>query len=607
MKKHIGLVLLLGLLAMPLLAVAERPAGKEPVEERALAFSLKDLGGRDIALADFKDKKAVVVVFTGTECPVNNYYMLRLKELHAEFAAKGVQLLAINSNTQDAGDKIAEHAKQHGLPFPVLKDADQKVADLFKAERTPEVFLLDPRGVIRYRGRIDDQYGVGFQRPKPTRHDLVEALGEILAGKPVRVARTEVAGCLIGRAKQTASDSAITYTNQIARILQKNCQECHRPGQIGPFSLLTYGQAKGWGEMIRETVSADRMPPWHADPRIGKFANERRLTKEDKATLMAWVDQGCPKGEEKDLPPAKEWSEGWGIGKPDVVISMEKEYTVPANPGKNGIPYQYFTVPTNFTEDMWVQAAEARPGNRAVVHHIIVTVRYPDDGAVGGGSGAGGGQRAGQFRYLVGVAPGKGPLIFPPGFAKKIPKGASLTFQMHYTANGVEHTDRSSVGLVFSKEPPRHVVHTAAITQRQFAIPPGDGKHQVVSSAAYSKETVILGFMPHMHVRGRDFEYRVEYPDGRSDVVLSVPRYDFAWQTYYVLAEPLRIPAGSKVVCTAHFDNSENNPNNPNPTATVRWGPQTWEEMMIGWMNYYHPEEKIGAGGATKGESEPEA
>jgi hypothetical protein len=184
--------------------------------------------------------------------------------------------------------------------------------------------------------------------------------------------------------------------------------------------------------------------------------------------------------------------------------------------------------------------------------------------------------------------------------AKKIPKGARLTFQMHYTPNGTEQKDRSAVGLIFCKEPPRHYVHTASILQRVFTIPPGAGSHRVVSSAAYNKEAVIIGFMPHMHLRGKDFEYRVEYPDGRSEVVLSVPRYDFAWQMRYILAEPLRIPAGSKVVCTAHFDNSENNPNNPDPTATVRWGPQTWEEMMIGWMNYYHPEERLDAGGETK-------
>jgi hypothetical protein len=335
--------------------------------------------------------------------------------------------------------------------------------------------------------------------------------------------------------------------------------------------------------MIREVVADNRMPPWYADPRYGKFANDRRLSKEDKDALLAWVDQGCAEGDGKDLPPPKAWHEGWGIGKPDAVVTMDEEFTVPADAGKGGVPYKYFTVKTNFTEDKWVQALEARPGNRAVVHHIICTVATPGDRPA---------RRGDRGNYLVGVAPGEEPLILPPGMGKKIPKGASITFQMHYTPNGVEQKDCSALGLVFCKEPPGHVVRTASIATTKLEIPPGEANHQVGSSATYDKETVILNFMPHMHLRGKDFEYRVEYPDGRSEVVLSVPRYDFAWQTRYVLAEPLRLPAGSKVVCTAHFDNSKDNPNNPDPTRTVGWGPQTWDEMMIGWMQYYHPDEK---------------
>jgi peroxiredoxin len=573
---------LLVLAVAPVCAVAERPLAEKSTA--AISFSLKDIDGKEVALTDFRDKKAVVVLFTGTECPVNNYYMPRLKELYGKYAARGVQFLAVNSNPQDSLQKVADHTRQEGLPFPVLKDEDQKVADLLQAERTPEVVLLNSRGTICYRGRIDDQYGVGFRRPQPSRCDLAQALDEVLADKPVSIARTQVAGCLIARSKKTLTTGKITYTNQIARLLQKNCQECHRPGEIGPFSLLTYRQAKGWADMIQETVRDGRMPPWYADPHYSKFANDRRLSKEEKETLLAWIDQGCPKGEDQDLPKPREWHEGWWIGKPDAVITMQEDFTVPADAGKTGVPYKYFTVPTDFTEDKWVQAAEARPGNRAVVHHIITTVSMPGEDPR---------PRRDRGSYLVGVAPGEEPLVLPPGMAKKIPKGASITFQMHYTPNGVEQKDRSSLGLIFCKEPPKQLVRTASIAQTQLAIPPGDGNYKVKSSAAYDKETVILSFMPHMHLRGKDFEYRVEYPSGRSDVVLSVPRYDFAWQMRYVLAEPLRLPAGSKVACTAHFDNSTNNPNNPDPTRTVSWGPQTWDEMMIGWMQYYHPEEKI--------------
>jgi peroxiredoxin/mono/diheme cytochrome c family protein len=605
MKIQIGIAFLLALAGVARQASAAPPsAEKSPA---TISFSLKDVAGHPVSFSDFRDKKAVVVIFTGTECPVSNYYVLPLKQLHGKYAAKGVQFLAVNSNPQDSAEAVAEHAKREGLPFPVLKDADQKVADLMQAERTPEVVLLDAKGTICYRGRIDDQFGVGFRRPKPNRRDLAEAIDEVLAGKPVTLARTQAMGCLISRNKKTTATNEITYTKHIARLFQKNCQECHRPGEIGPFSLLNYGQAKGWADMIHETVDSGRMPPWYADPHYGKFANDRRLSKEDKETLLAWIAQGCPEGDDKDLPAAKEWHEGWWIGKPDVVISMPKDFEVPADGGKGGVPYQYVTVPTNFTEDKWIQACEARPGNRAVVHHIIAFVTEPapkqtnEAKRSSDGKRSSEGQRSGEGRrgrgdglgYLVGVAPGEEGLILPPGMGKKIPKGASITFQMHYTPNGVAQKDRSSLGLIFCKAPPKQLVRTAAISAHELKIPAGDGNYQTKSSAKYDKDTVILSFMPHMHLRGKDFEYRVKYPDGHTQVVLSVPRYDFAWQMRYVLAEPLRLPAGSTMLCTAHFDNSRNNPNNPDATRTVTWGQQTWDEMMIGWMQYYHPDEKV--------------
>jgi peroxiredoxin len=592
MKQRIGLVLLLVVVGVALAAAGDQVARDKSAAPRDISFSLKDVRGQQVALADFKDHKAVVIVFTGTECPVSNSYLLRLKELNDKYAPKGVQFLAVNSNPQDSVDEVASHAKQHALGFPVLKDTEQKVAVLLQAERTPEVVVLDAKRAVCYRGRVDDQYGVGYRRSQPNRRDLAEALDELLAGKPVSVVRTPVSGCLIARPKTDVAAGKITYANQVARLFQKRCQECHRPGEIGPFALMSFGQAKGWSDMIAETVRDGRMPPWYADPRYGKFANDRRLSKEEKETLLAWIDQGCARGDDKDLPAPKEWQEGWWIGKPDAVITMNEDFTVPADAGKTGVPYKFFTVPTNFTEDKWVQAAEARPGNRAVVHHIIALVSTPGEKP---------GPRGSRGGYLVGIAPGEEPLVFPPGMAKKIPKGASIIFQMHYTPNGVEQKDRSSLGLIFCKEPPKQLVRTASIATHKLAIPPGDANHKVGSSETYDKETVILSFMPHMHLRGKDFEYRVEYPDGRSEVVLSVPRYDFAWQMRYVLAEPLRIPAGSKVVCTAHFDNSKNNPNNPDPSITVGWGPQTWDEMMIGWMQYYHPDEKIEPGPASNG------
>src|SRR5262249_40322664 len=321
------------------------------------------------------------------------------------------------------------------------------------------------------------------------------------------------------------------------------------------------------------------MPPWLADPKHGKFSNDRRLSKEDHDNLLAWIDQGCPKGDTADMPPAKDFAQSWRIGKPDVVFTMADEYTVPSKVEKKSIKYQNFLVQTNFNEDRWIQAAECRPGNRAVVHHIIVYVfdqklleeRRKDPIGTG---------------FLAAYAPGDLPLVCPEGAAKKIPKGATLVFQMHYTPTGTEEKDQSSIGLIFAKQPPKYEVKTRAIAQQRFLIPAGDENHLVTSQTTFDKDTELLSMLPHMHLRGKDSKYEVMYPDGRKETLLSVRKYDFAGQSNYRLEKPLKLPAGTKIECTAHFDNSAKNPNNPDPKSPVRWGEQTWEEMMIGFVDY---------------------
>jgi peroxiredoxin/mono/diheme cytochrome c family protein len=546
-------------------------------------FRLKDSAGKVWSLADLKDQKAIVVVFVGTQCPINNAYMPRLAELHKEYAGKGVQFLAINANDHDTREAIADHAKRFAIPFPVLRDEKHLAADRFGAERTPEAFVLDADRAVRYRGRIDDHFGIGFQRPQPTRRDLATALDAVLAGKEVTQAKTAVAGCIIARAPAPKQAATVTYARDVARIVQQHCQECHRPGQIGPMPLLSYDDVSAWAQMIREVVEEKRMPPWHADPRHGKFRNDRSLSGDERKTLLAWIEQGCPRGDSKE-PAPRQFAEGWSIGKPDVVFTMPKEFTVPAKAPKNGIPYKVFLVPTKFEEDVWVQAVEAKPGNRAVVHHIIV---YVADGKkrVGESSdGIGNG-------LLVAHAPGDLALVFPPGHAKRIPKGATLAFQMHYTPSGTEESDRSSVALVFAKAPPTHEVKTRAIAQQLLLIPPGAPNHKVFVAGTFKKDVEIVSLFPHMHLRGKSFEYQAIYPDGKREVILSVPRYDFGWQTNYFFESPLRLPAGSRIECTAHFDNSKDNPSNPDPTRLVHWGEQTWDEMMIGFVDYAAIEE----------------
>jgi peroxiredoxin len=552
-------------------------------------FRLKDPRDQQtIALTDLKDKKAIVVVFLGTECPISNSFLPVLAELHAQYQDKGVAFLGINANSQDGLERVADHARRHAIPFPVLKDAGNKVADQFSARRTPEAFVLDGLGTIKYRGRIDDQFGIGYARPgKPTRRDLAAALDEVLAGKPVSVATTTPAGCLIGRVARPKADGTITYAKHVSRIVQKNCQECHRPGRIGPMSLLTFDDVVSWSDTIREAVSEGRMPPWHADPRYGKFRNDRRLSKEDRETLLSWLDHGMPRGDDKDLPPPRKFPEGWTIGKPDLIVQMPRAYDVPARAPKGGIPYRYFTVDPGFQEDRWIERAEAKAGAPAVVHHIVVFILPKGELFNPEAPGA----------VLCGTAPGDMPMELPPGLAKKVPAGARLIFQMHYTPNGKPYRDRSSVGMVFAKEPPRHRVLTKPVHNPRFLtrfdkIPAGADNYKIEAEHVFSRDAHLLGFMPHMHLRGKDFLYEAIYPDGQKEILLSVPRYNFGWQSVYRLARPAAIPKGAKLHCVAHFDNSAKNPSNPDPTQTVYWGDQTWEEMMIGWIDYYLDNDK---------------
>jgi peroxiredoxin/mono/diheme cytochrome c family protein len=567
----------LACLTIPSFSAMRADSTSRDVGRKVPNFQLRDARGHTVSLGDFRDKKAVVVIFIGTECPISNGFLPRLQELHREFAPRGVQFLAVNSNALDSADDVAEHARKFAIPFPVLKDEDNRVADDFAARRTPQAFVLDRSNIIRYSGRIDDRFGMGYQRPRPTRNDLADAIAQLLDGKPITQPSTLVAGCLIGRKSRPRSDGSITYARDVSRIFQKNCQECHRPGQAGPMSLLTFDDAVGWSAMIREVVEERRMPPWDADPHYGTFANDRSLSDADRATILAWLEQGTPRGDDQDLPPAREFSQGWTIGKPDAVFTMPKAFHVPAKMPPEGVPYQRFYVETGFSEDRWIERAEAKPGAPEVVHHIVVYVVpagqdfVPDDP---------------RFQVLAGTAPGDMPVILRPGYAKKVPAGARLVFEMHYTPSGKGQPDRSSLGLVFAKKPPQSEVLTAPIANPMFRIPPGAKNYEVEATFRFKRPGVILALMPHMHLRGKNFRYEAVYPDGKVQTLLYVPRYNFNWQSVYRLLKPLPVPAGTRVRCIAHFDNSPANPNNPDPAKAVEWGDQTWEEMMIGWMDY---------------------
>jgi peroxiredoxin len=585
-----SILLFLGILGILGVLVFPRTKPLRVDGPKAADFCLQDPRDQDrVSLsALLEKKKAVVLVFLGTECVLNNQYIPVLIELHKHYSGKEVAFVGINANTQDSRESVAEHARRNAIPFPVVKDAGNKVADQLGARRTPEVLVVDCYGIIRYQGRIDDQFGIGYARPgKATRCDLAIALDEVLTGKLVSVPRTEVAGCCIGRVAKPKENGRITYAKHVSRILQNNCQECHRPGQIAPMSLLTFDDALAWSETIREVITEGRMPPWYADPRYGKFSNDRRLSKEDKETLLAWLDNGTPRGEDKDLPPPRRFPEGWSIGEPDIVLQMPKPFEVPAKaPG--GVDYQYIEVDPSFKEDRWVQRAEVRAGAPSVVHHCVVLVQT--------GKKLDYNNLVEPGLVLCGEGPGEMPMDLPDGFAKKVPAGAKLVFQMHYTPNGKAQSDQTSVALIFAKKPPRHRVITAPIYSLRFLwfmdhIPAGVDNYKMESEWTFWHNAHLLNFMPHMHLRGKDFLYEAIYPDGKKETLLSVPRYDFNWQSIYRLAEPLALPKYTKIHCIAHFDNSAKNPNNPDPKKTVGWGYQTWDEMMTGWIDYYYDDE----------------
>jgi peroxiredoxin len=553
-------------------------------------FTLQDFRGKKVALSEYANKDAVVVYFLGTECPIAKLYGARVQKLAEQFGARGVAFVGVSSNVQDSLAELAAHARTHEITFPILKDLGNKVADQFGATRTPQVFVLDRERKVRYAGRVDAQFtfgtGVGLAQPQEQRADLAIALDELLTGKEISVPLTEPKGCLIGRAHESNSDSTVTYSKQIARLIQKNCLECHREGQIAPFALADYEEVAGWGEMIAEVVREERMPPWHANPQYGHFANATRLSAEEKQLIADWVAAGCPRGNASDLPEPRKFHAGWFLPRePDQVFYMTEQ---PVDVKAEGVEsYRRYTIDPGFTEDKWVKLAECMPGNRAVVHHIIVFIKPP--GYETKSRGGDGDVRG--FGFLAGFAPGTRPLVSPAGWAKKIPAGSKLVFEMHYTPIGTPQQDKSSVGMIFLDEKEvTHQLATAGASNSKFEIPPHDSNYQVKSQQKFNRDVTLLSLFPHMHMRGKSFRYELVSPGSTDrEILLDVPHYDFNWQNSFILAEPRKIPAGSVLHCTAHFDNSSENLSNPDPTKPVRWGPQTWEEMMIGWYDIGMP------------------
>ncbi|WP_417397390.1 redoxin domain-containing protein [Gimesia chilikensis] len=546
-------------------------------QDASHTFRLPTAQGKVVELSAEPESKATVVCFLGAECPLARLYGPKLNEMQAAYAAQGVQFIGVNSNQQDSLEDVKQYVKRYEISFPMAKDYNNEVADRFHAVRTPEVFVLDQQLTVRYRGRIDNQYLPGISRAETTTHDLKNALNQLLAGKPIEVSETKPNGCFIGRVKQNEVTTKLTFCKEVAGVLHRHCVECHRTGEIAPFSLTDYDEVRGWADTMLETIEDGRMPPWHASPKYGHYANARFMPEKDKEILREWVAGGMPYGDIKDLPELPRFREGWHLPRvPDVVYEMRKRpFVVP----KEGVvEYQYFVVDPGFKEDQWITGAQVLPGNRSVVHHAIVFIR-PPDGADFRGIG-----------WLTAYVPGQRINMLPSGRARKVPAGSKLVFQMHYTPTGSVAEDISKVGLIFGKdEEITHEVFTLIGIDQEFEIPPHASDFPVSAKVRrIPPHAELLAIAPHMHLRGKSFRLFTKQ-DKKKEILLDVPNYDFNWQHIYELSKPMSLDKVDGLEFTVKFDNSKDNPFNPDPNEYVTWGDQTWEEMAIAFFEVAEP------------------
>jgi peroxiredoxin len=558
-----------------------------------------DRAGQKSTLQELKGKKAVVAVFLSFECPISTSYSPLLSDLAKRYADRGVAVVGICCNDGETPESVAKQAEQFKLGFPVYYDGRGVAVAAFKAEKTPEAFVLDHNFVLRYRGRIDDGYAARLKKNLQIKsHDLEAALDEVLGGKAVSKPITEVVGCAIIGEREVKRDGRVTYYRDVVPILQVRCQECHRPDQVGPFSLMTFKQAVTWAQDIKDYTTSRQMPPWKITTGI-PFQHERRLSDKEIATLAAWVDEGTPEGNPSDAPPPARFVEGWQLGKPDVILSTTEDFIV--GPGGRDL-FRVFVLPTNLKDDRYVVAYEVKPGNPRVVHHTLNFIdtkgegrrieeraklrakdRKDSDVDCGPGYSVAMGVGFDARDGLGGWAPGQRPQPLPEGYGFFLPKGSDLVVQVHYHRNGRIERDRLQIGLYFAKKSDGMKAYKGGvIAGRFFAIPPDDPKFKVTGSTAVTHECVLRSIMPHMHLLGREIKVTLKRPQGPTQTLLEIGNWDYNWQETYFLKEPIKLAVGSVLNVEAIYDNSDGNTNNPNnPPLAVTFGEQTTNEMCF--------------------------
>jgi len=555
-------------------------------------FALTMLEGKETNLSAAAGKNGLVVAFFSVGCPISKKLAPETVRLEKDLEEKGVGLLLVNAPPGQKKDEITKFITDHALKPTVALDAGARLAQALGATTTTEVFLLDASRTLVYRGALNDQYGLGYSKDAPAHHYLRDAVTSMLRGRPATIAATSAPGCALDLPARTAvASTGITYHRDVARILQSNCVECHHAGGAGPFALDSYEAVIEHAGMIRKQVERGAMPPWFAAPLAegahSPWSNDTSLAPRDKADLLAWLASADrPQGNVAEAPTPRAFPSEWSIGKPDTIIAAAKPIDIKA---EGTMPYQHVTVVTDFPEDRWVRGYEILPTAREVVHHVIVTVYEKGQKVRRGGD-------EGSEGYWAAYVPGNTKRLYPEGFARKLPAGASVSFQIHYTPNGRPVQDTMRMGLLFATEPPKYVVHTASLANARLNIPPGASDHVETAQRKLPADVNAMALMAHMHVRGKAFKFEAVSADGKTETLLDIPRYDFNWQLRYDYAMPRFLPRGTTIRITAVFDNSTGNPANPDPTKNVRWGQQTYDEMMIGYLEHYAPLNRTVAG-----------
>lgn len=569
--------------------IREAPKVIDNVEYQEIKWladlSFMDIHNKNYQFRDFSERNGVVFALTGTSCPLSLKYAPTLAAIERSFKDKGISFVYINPFKSEDIDNIKESVEFNNFKGAYIHDTEKSLISMLSAKTSTEVFVFDQSRKLTYRGAVDDQYGFGYTLDEPRSKYLINALIALLSGRIPDIKATTAPGCKLSlkEISNLSEDNTISYHNRISRIIQSNCLECHRDGGLAPIKLDSYDDVSEYSEMIKEVVLKRIMPPWFAAP-LSKdieipdgsihWSNDRSLSAREIKDLVHWIDNGMPEGNAKDAPEPVIFPDGWLIGNPDAVFEFAEPVSVRAS---GSMPYKNIIVETQLKEDRWVQAIEIRPEAIGVVHHVVVFLVDEQKNQLS------------EVRGYWGIyVPGNSTLIYPEGYAKLLPKGAKLRFQMHYQPNGKETTDKTRIGIVFAKNPPKHQVKVMAIANLDIVIPPGRENHLEFKDFKVPYEIKILGYLPHMHLRGKAARFEGFTKNGKQ-TLLDIPNYDFNWQLNYRLSNPQTFMPGDIIRFSCWFDNSPQNPANPNPSATVKWGLQTEDEMHLGYIDYIVP------------------